>query len=784
MNGKSRRHPLAALPVILALTFAAYSPVWNNGYVWDDDAIFHNFLLRDAAGLVTLWTDPAANFREEHYWPVTYTTFWLEYQLFGDWPRATHVISLAIHVINGLLLFLILKRAGTRVAAAATLVFLIHPIHVESVAWAVERKDVLSAFFCLAALHLWISGLTARPRGAWLRLLPIAALFTLAMLSKSIAATFPAAMAVTAWMLHPAGDPRPLRRHAPAVLAMLALSAALVAVDLRVVSEKSSWSSGLYAADRILIAARALWFYAGEILWPMNLMTIHPRWPIPGAGPTAWIFPAAVGLAAGLLMIGARRGGLRDAAGFSALFAVTLLPVLGFIDFGYMKISFVAERFQYLAGIALVIPVVAAAVRAEEILRAHSVPTPADEPTNAAPGARRIAALALVAALGLTTFDYCRDYRSDLPLFERNTRLAPDTSLAFYNYAIALRKAERGPDEVMARLLRAVELDPKNADAHNLLGVYYKEAGDNESALRHYRRATESGGRYHEAHYNIGLLLREAGDIEGAIAEYRRAIDLDPEFAMAWSNLGAALFESGREQEGIECIRRAARLVPQLWDAWGNLGTIELKRGRYEEAIGYFDESLRRNPEYAEGMFGRGQALEALGRTQMAVAHYERAFMMNPGLYQAAARLGDHYARQGESRNALGWFIQAIRADPENPDLHCRVAEVRLDGGQTPEARKVLEGLLTWAPNHAPGRVLLARTELAEGNPAAAAEQLSLALALTPDHAGAHLLLGGILLDEGNHSEAVAHLRRAVDLEPRNSEAADRLRRALLRTGN
>lgn len=765
--------PPAATVLFLVLTAAAFSPVARNGYVWDDAAISENMLLRDAAGLAKIWTDPAANLREEHYWPVTYTSFWIEWRLFGGSPVATHLINVAIHLLNGLLLWGLARGAGFRASGAISLLFLLHPIHVESVAWGVERKDVLSAFFYLAALAAWLSYL--REPG-WKKTAGIATFFTLAMLSKSIAATFPAAMVITAWMAAARrGGGIEIRRLRP-VLLISALALAVVAIDLRLVSERATWSGDFSLAQRVQIGGRALWFYAGKLLWPANLMTIHPRWDPDGFGALAWVFPLTA-IAAPLIPMAILRGRGRAACGFIALFIVTLLPVLCLLDFGYMKLSFVAERFQYLAGIALIVPV----AEAEARLRLRFQPARTSRRRLATMASR---AAAPTGALAILTFVYCSAYESNLTLFERNARLGPRSAGAAYNLASALHDAQLPPDRITAELLRTVEIDPDHAEAHNLLGVLFKRTGDPARALHHYRRAVETGGAFHEAHYNIGLLLREAGDTDGAISEYRKALELDPDFAMGWSNLGVALFESGKEEEGLDCIRRAARLVPQLVEAWENLGTIELKRGRYENAIAYFDEALRHRPEFARVIYGRGQAFEGLGRMPMAVAHYERAWFLDPTIHQAAARLGDWYAAQGEDGKAVGWFVEAARSRPDDAGLVCRVAEIQIRSGNPEQAEANLERLLRRLPDHVPALVLLARARLDSGDPDAAAEHLIAALEIAPDDVEAHVLLGRVLLDRREYSAAAGHLRRAVELRPDHPEAPALLRRALLRPDN
>ena len=258
-----------------------------------------------------------------------------------------------LHLLNSLLVWRLLLRLAVPGAWVAAAVFAAHPTHVESVAWIIERKDVLSGLFYLTAVLVWLRFLEQpRPWRYGLALL----LFAAGLLSKSIVVTLPAALLIVQWWKEGRIAVRDLQRVAPFFLVALLITA----VDLSSIGSRHSLLD-YSLPERMLVASRALWFYAGKLAWPTDLAVIYPRWDISLGDPWAWLYLAGATALAATLWFMRHRVGRGPLAG-ALFFAVTLSPVLGFVNHGYMKYSFVADRFQYLAGIGVIAVLIGAAV--------------------------------------------------------------------------------------------------------------------------------------------------------------------------------------------------------------------------------------------------------------------------------------------------------------------------------------------------------------------------------------------------------------------------------------
>ena len=343
----------AALAALVLMAVVSYFPATQAGFVWDDEGYSPPpSRCGSASGLARIWFSPTAVPSEGHYWPLVYTTFWLEHKLWGFAPAGYHLVNLLLHLVNTLLLWRILLRLPVPGAWLVAAVFAVHPLHVETVAWVIERKDLLAALFYLAAFSAYMRFSAAPRRRPYLAAL---GLYAAGLLCKSIVVTLPAALLILAWWLRGRVTREDLLRLLPFFLA----GAGIVFADWLYYSAREPYSFDYSLPERALIAARALWFYAGKLLWPAGLAVIYPHWDLSGA--LAWSWLAAAAAAAALLHFARRRTGRGPAAGV-LFFAVTLSPVLGFVDYGYMQFSFVADRFQYLAGIGVMAVVVGAAV--------------------------------------------------------------------------------------------------------------------------------------------------------------------------------------------------------------------------------------------------------------------------------------------------------------------------------------------------------------------------------------------------------------------------------------
>ena len=545
----ARHETLAALALAL-LVAASYGPAFLAGFVWDDRIFVQALSVRDLDGLGRIWFSPSEIKDEGHYWPLVYTSFWLEHKLWGYAPAGYHVVNVLLHLANTLLLWRIARRLPLRGAWPLAALFAVHPLHVESVAWIIERKDLLSGLFYLAAFLAWLRfAEETRPgRGARHYLLALA-LFALGMLCKSIVVTLPAALLIWHWWKRGRVTGADLLRLAPFV----AVGAAMAAADVSFYNVREPVSLDYSALERVLIASQALWFYVGKLFWPGGLAVIYPHWEVSAGDAVAWVYVAAsAGVALGLWFL-RRRVGRGPLAGVS-FFVVTLSPVLGFVDYGYMQFSFVADRHQYLAGIGLMLVVVGGAAYGVGRL-------PSGSWRRGAAGAG-VAVLAVLAAL---TWRHAEIYRDGETLFTHIIAHNPTARFAHRNLGEALTVEGRW-EEALAAFRVAVEHAPDDDRDHSNVGAALIMLDRLDEAEEPFRRALALDPKSVYALQNLAALEVRRQRYGEALALYRRLVEVDPRNPSAHHGVGTALYYLGRFDAALEALERALDLDPMRDD--------------------------------------------------------------------------------------------------------------------------------------------------------------------------------------------------------------------------
>lgn len=512
----------------LALTAAvvlAYLPALGAGYVWDDDQyLTANPLLRDVDGLRRIWTEPRAS---PQYYPLVFTTFWLERRLWGVWAGGYHAVNVLLHLGAALLAGRVLERLRVPGAALAAALFALHPVHVESVAWVTERKNVLSGVLYLASLLLYLGGRRAVALLAFLG----------ALLAKSVTASLPVVVLLLAW-----AERRRIDRTEARWLGAFFLLGAAFGLHTAWLERDHVGASGggssLAAVERWLVVGRVPWFYLGKLLWPSPLVFVYPRWVLDPRDPTAHLYPLATMALVGLLY--ALRGRIGRWPLVAALyFGVTLAPASGLFDVYPFRFSFVADHFQYLASLGPLALVAAGVTQAA-----------ARAPASAA----RVAATVVLGTLAALTARQALLYRDAETLWRHTLAHNPRAWLALNNLA-ALRLTKGDAPEAEALLRRSLALRPDNLEARNNLGMALQRLGRPEDAMAAYRAVLAAEPAHLPARYNLALALARAGRLDEAVAELRLVVRQDPADLQAQWDLGRALALLGRHAEAVGPLR-------------------------------------------------------------------------------------------------------------------------------------------------------------------------------------------------------------------------------------
>jgi len=567
----------------VVVTIAAYLPALRAGFVWDDDSyVTDNAALRSLDGLRRIWLQPGV---VPQYYPLTFTTFWVENHLWGLQPFGYHLVNVLLHAVNALLVWLILRRLRLPGAWFAAAVFALHPIQVESVAWITERKNVLSGLLFLSALLVYLRAEGtdgAARRSSWLAYGVVGVLFVAALLSKTVTCTLPAVLLLIAWWQRGRIDRQTVWRLVPLFAVGLIMAGVTVWMERYHVGTEGP-EFGMSPLERVLVAGRALWFYPRTLLWPRTLTFIYPRWSINTHLWWQYVFPASALAVIIVLYVARRRIG--SAPLVAALcYAGVLAPALGFIDVYPMRYSFVADHFAYLSIIALI--ALAAAGGAYLVGRAGD--------------GRRCVGYAIGAtillALGLLTARQCGIYRDLRTLWLDTLAKNPECWMAHNNLAMFLHREEGDLDSAIPHFVESLRLNPNNPNAHNDYAVALAARGQLDDAIRHYEASLRLRPGVPQVYLNLGMALGMQGKMEEAIAQFIQALQIRPDYAEVHYNLGVALAMQGKTDGALMHYQQAVLLKPDYPDAHNNLGTALQQLGRLNEAIVQYEEALRLRP--------------------------------------------------------------------------------------------------------------------------------------------------------------------------------------------
>jgi tetratricopeptide (TPR) repeat protein len=611
------------LIAIVALTVASYGPAITAGFIWDDDDyVTENPLLHDSDGLRRIWTTTET----PQYYPLVFTTFWVEHHLWGINPVGYHLVNILLHALNAFLIGQILWTLGLRGAWWVALLFAVHPVHVESVAWITERKNVLSALFYLLAFLAYLDfARSGRRRFYVLALLA----FLAAMLSKTVAASFPFVLGLALLWQKKGVERSDVLRLVPFLV--LAVTLPLITVQMEGgIVETARGDFDFSWFQRFSIASRALLFYPLKILFPYPLTFNYPRWDLDaGFLALGWPIAIAIAVVAGLLILWRReRQGIVILA---TVYAVTIFPALGFIDVYPFRYSFVADHFQYMASIAVLILI----VQGMAILLDRAGPKLGVPVRRLAPGL----GIAAILVLSAMTWNQAKAYH-DLPTLWKHT-------------------IERNPDSWLA---------------HNNLGLLYQDEENYEAALEHLDRAIASKPRSVESYTARGMVHAKLGDNARAAADFDRAVELDPAYPQARLNRGNFYLDIGRYQRAVVDLALFVEGNPDYLPGLRSLARARSAAGLHERALVDFDIIVSRSPDL-EAFLNRGVARINAGHHEEAVEDLTRAIALNPASADAHANRAFALVRLQRLDEALADFDRAIAIDPVRPMFY------RLRGG-------------------------------------------------------------------------------------------------------
>jgi tetratricopeptide (TPR) repeat protein len=638
---RGARAALAAAALVL-LGALVLRPVLAGGWLWDDEReVTENRILRDPAGLRAIWLAPAG----PDYFPLKSSAQWLEWRAWGARPAGYHAVSLALHLASALLLWRILRRLGVRWGWVGGLLFAVHPLAVESVAWAAELKNTLSLPLLLLALDAWLDWDEAARPGAYARALLF---FLAALLAKSSVVMLPAVLLLHAWWKRGRIAARDGAATAPFFAVALVLGLVTLRFQQRVAIGGWTIAAGAPAA-RLGRAVLASGFYFLKAVAPSGLSALYS--PAVVAPSPLHLLPVLALLALAAWFWAYRASWGRHGLFALGFFILNLLPTIGLVSMSYMRYSWVADHFAYIALIG-VVGLGAAALSALG---------------QTQPVCAGLAAAVLASLLACESNRYARVFHDSAALWSH-----------------------------------VLQRDPGSWTAEDHLGEVDLQAGRSLSAVAHYSAAVRLAPGVPEAHSSLGYALLLSERPAESIGELREAIRLG--YGKAHTNLGNALAQIGDVPGAIAEQRLALQAQPDSPDVEVNLANALTQAGRVPEALPHYERALRLDSDFSEGRYNWAIALVQAGRTADAAVQLARAAQEAPQNARIWNEWGAVLARAGDLPGAAERFARAAQVDPNSADYQANLGAVLLEENRPREAIPPLEAAVRLNPGLAVAR--------------------------------------------------------------------------------
>lgn len=650
--------------LLIAAVFLVFRATFHHDFVnYDDDQyVYENPQV--ARGLTKAGAVWAFTHRYSNNWhPLTWLSHMADCELFGLKPGGHHLTNVALHSVNAVLLFLLLRKltgAQWRAAFVAA-VFALHPLRVESVAWIAERKDVLSGCFFLLTLFAYAkyvetSRLRGPPARGWYAI--TLATFACGLMSKPMLVTLPGVLLLLDfWPLQRAGSLsfavcRPLILEK---IPLLALSVASCLATLVAQREAVASFMTLPLGTRLANAVATVGVYLWQLIWPTKLAAFYP-YP-DSAGLT---FQAAIGLALllGISVLAWRQRGRRPWLLFGWLWYLgMLLPVIGVVQVGEQAH---ADRYTYLPQLGLVLALVW--VVGEWAARA---------PQRVV--ISRVSGCLFLVALGLGTMAQTRHWRDSRSLWERALAVTKNNSLAHNNLGHVLI-GEGKALEAVAQFREALRIEPRRVEAENNLGTVFMDLGRATEAMGHFERALQLKPDYAEANNNYATLLAAASRSAEAVEHFERALRSRPDYPEVHFNLGNLRASQGQLSDAVAHYEQALRLRPCYAKACYALGAALVRQRRLDEAIQKFQTALQLQPDFVEAHYNLGLLLVTQKRETEAIEHFQRAVVLQPQFAEAQYRVALIWQGRGRFAEAIEQYERAISANAEHSSSHNNLA--------------------------------------------------------------------------------------------------------------
>jgi protein O-mannosyl-transferase len=777
--------------LIFILTLAIFFPGLKNDFVlWDDNANFlENFAYRGLGWSQLKWM--FSTIYMGHYQPLSWLTLGFDYLVWGMNPFGYHLTSLLIHGANAVVFYILCVRllslslsigptdfALRAGAFCAAVLFAVHPLRVESVAWVTERRDVLSGLFFLFTILCYVEAATAETKEGYRHWMILAAtVYVLSLLSKAAGMTLPLVLLVLdVYPLKRLGGGRGRwfgatvqnvwREKVPFIVP--AVVAAIIAAIAQTWAMKSFSEHGM--VDRLAQALFGLAFYVWKTIAPFRLSPLYELPPKLNPGEWIYLVSGLLVLIATVILFLFRR---RWPAGLAVwvYYAALVAPVSGIIQSGP---QLVADRYSYLSCLGWA--VLAGGGLALLWRRWFN------SNRTALAGVATVIVVGLF-GLGYLTRQQIQVWHDEDRIWSRVLELNPNSAVAHNAMGMLLQKQGRF-QQAVEHHRRGIQIDPSHWEVHNNLANALTGAGRIEEATDEQREAVRLAPDSPIVRYELGLSLYKQGKVDEAIEYFRKTLELEPEYASAHYSLGRALAQKGRLAEAIKEYKEALKRDETLAVVYYDLGNAHFKLRQYLEAVEQYGRAVQVDPDYAVAYYNMGNALLKLGETDKAIELYRQAIQHDPKYLAAYSNLGNALEGRGRIKEAIAQYKRVIEINPRDAEGHYNLGNALLREKDYQAAGKHYRQAIEINPKYVEARTNLGWLLERDGKKDEAEGQYRKGLEVKPGYESAHFNLGMLLVERGDEKGAIEQFRRVIEINPRDAEAHYQLAISLAAVGN
>jgi len=814
-----KREIIISICLIFTITFVSFFPSLKNGITnWDDDAyLVENPMIRNLS-----WKNIKAILSNSflgHYHPLTLLSYSIEFKFFKSNPFPYHTTNFILHLCNGLLVFwlMVMLTGGLLTSFAVALLFGIHPLHVESVAWISSRKDVLYAFFFLGSM---ISYLYYRKTQGMKYYYLSLFLFLFSLLSKVMAVTLPVVLFLCDYFLNRKLDRKNFIEKIPFLIIAFVFGMIAIFSPLASPRAPAALIHKTSFFDYFLIISNMFITCLSKLIIPIKLSCLYPFLKEIGRPwPYVFLYWSAI---AGFLMVGMilRKSTKKIILG-GLFFFITILPVL--------PIKIFADRFTYIPSIGIFYIAGAGLSWLYQSKIGHL---------------RMVKAFLLIIFFGcigtfsfltwervqvwkdsITLWDDALKNYSKNPIAYNNRgnayadkglydqaisdlnkaiEIDPRFPLAFnnrgnayvgkglydqgisdFNKAIEIdprfAKAynNRGNayvgkglyDQAISDLNKAIEINPRFALAYNNRGNAYVGKGLYDQALSDFNKAIEINSRFAQAYNNRGNAYADKGLYDEALSNFNKAIEINPRFAQAYNNRGNAYTEKGLYDQALSDFNKAIEVEPRFTQAYNNRGNAYVGKGLYDPAFSDFNKAIEINPRFAQAYYNRGNAYVSKGLHDLALSDFNKAIGIDPRFAQAYSNRGNAYVSKGLYDQALSDFNKAIEINPRFAQAYSNRGNAYVSKGLYDEALSDFNKAIRIDPGYAQAYNNRGNAYVNKGLYDLALSDLSKAIRIDPGYAQAYNNRGNAYVSKGLYDQALSDLSKAIGIDPGYAQA-------------